>query len=165
MHIRYYKDSFIAAEEMTYGCSSTSTSSSTCFGASRGEQNRTGLIVIIVGAVFVAVEAGAILACVSVCKKKAMKKSGALLDNESIPTAQVSQAAYAQSSQPAYAQPAAQPNYGAPNYGQPAFAQPVNQPNYGAPNYGQPAFAQPVTQPNYGQPNYGVSNYGQPGTM
>ena len=112
MHIRYYKDSFIAAEETTFGCSSTSTSSSTCFGASRGEQNRTGMIVMIVGAVFVAVEAGAILACVSVCKKKkAMKKNGALLDNESIPTAQVSQ--------PAYAQPAAQPNYGTPNYGQP----------------------------------------------
>ena len=32
------------------------------------------MIVMIVGAVFVAVEAGAILACVSVCKKKAMKK-------------------------------------------------------------------------------------------
>ena len=44
IHIRYYKDSFISADELTYGCSSSSTSSDSCFGISRKQQNTTGSI-------------------------------------------------------------------------------------------------------------------------
>ena len=50
IHIRYYKDSFISADETTQGCSSSSTSSTTCFGvAADGEVG--GYISIVLGGV------------------------------------------------------------------------------------------------------------------
>lgn len=148
VHIRYYKDSFISADEMTNGCSSSSTSSSSCFGMSQSEQNKTGAIVTVVGLLLICIEIGGIVAMCLCCKDTikgtfGKNKKGSLINNQDIPYAQPTQPAYAQPAQPAYAQPVQ------PGYAQPGYAQPVQpaQPNYGIPNYGQP---------NYGQPNYGI---------
>ena len=165
IHIRYYKDSFISADETTQGCSSSSTSSSTCFGMSRGEQSRVGIILAMIGGLLLAGEIATVVICCSCCKKKMEKKDAPLLPasgtavpmavpattTSTVPTA----APAASNSQPTYGQPTyGQPNYGQPNYGQP---------NYGQPNYGQPYYGQPnYGQPNYGQPNYGTPYYGQP---
>ena len=56
IHIRYYKDSFISADELTYGCSSTTISSDSCFGMSRKQQNTTGLKLIVAGIVLYIIE-------------------------------------------------------------------------------------------------------------
>ena len=40
LEIRYYKDSFISADEMTRGCSSSSITSSSCFGVSDEETHK-----------------------------------------------------------------------------------------------------------------------------
>ena len=114
VHIRYYKDSFISADEMTLGCSSSSTSSTNCFGMSQSEQNKTGAIVTVVGAILIVIEVGAIVAMCFCCKdtiKSFAGKKDTLLkkDKQDIP-------------------------YGQPVYGQPVYGQP----NYGQPNYGIP---------------------------
>ena len=46
--IRYYMDSFISADEMTMGCSSSSEGDNTCFGQSSKKLTRIGQIVFIV---------------------------------------------------------------------------------------------------------------------
>ena len=56
IHIRYYKDSFISADELTYGCSSTTTSSDSCFGISRKQQNITGSVLTGIGALLALLE-------------------------------------------------------------------------------------------------------------
>ena len=67
IHIRYYKDSFISADELTYGCSSSSTSSDSCFGISRKQQNNTGFILIVTGIVLYILEivAGCVFCCLA----------------------------------------------------------------------------------------------------
>jgi hypothetical protein len=86
---------------------------------------------------------------------------------------------------PPPAQPAPQPTYGQPGYGQPpppppgaqpGYPPPQPQPGYGQPQPGygqpQPGYGQPQPQPGYGQPQpgygqpqpgYGQPGYGQPG--
>ena len=138
VQVRYYKDSFISADELTYGCSSSTTSSDSCFGISRKQQNITGSVLTGIGALLVLLEIGAVVGLCLCCKDtlknltsskhKSMKKFP-----EAVPVAQ--------------------PAYGQPAYGQPADGQP--QPGYGQPAYGQPAYG----QPGYGQPQPG---YGQP---
>ena len=139
IHIRYYKDSFISADELTYGCSSTSTSSDSCFGISRKQQNITGSVLTGIGALLVlleiAVVVGLCLCCKDTLKNLTSSKHKSMKTANAVPVAQ-----------PAYAQP--QPGYAQPGYGQP-------QPGYGQP---QPGYAQPGYQPGY-QPQPG---YGQP---
>ena len=73
VQIRYYKDSFIAADELTMGCSSSTSTSDSCFGMSANEQNTTGSALLIVGAFLIIAEI-AILACMCLFCKKARKK-------------------------------------------------------------------------------------------
>ena len=97
IHIRYYKDSFISADELTYGCSSSSTSSDSCFGISRKQQNTTGSIVTGIGALLVLLEIAAFLGLCAVAEP---------------------------ANQPSYQpQPGYQPQ---PAYGQPIYGQPQN---------------------------------------
>ena len=56
IHIRYYKDSFISADELTYGCSSTFSSFSSCFGISRKHQDIIGIVLIVIGALMAVIE-------------------------------------------------------------------------------------------------------------
>ena len=133
IHIRYYKDSFISADELTEGCSSTtSSSSSSCFGMSKSEQTKTGAIITVVGLILIGLEIGIVVFTCLCCKdtiKGTFGKKDTLLKKENVPTAQ-----------PAYAQPAYQPSYQPqPGY-QPSY-QP--QPGYGQPVYGQPVYGQP----------------------
>ena len=69
IHIRYYKDSFISADELTYGCSSTTISSDSCFGMSLKQQNNTGSVLIAIGIVLYIIEivAFCVFCCVRVC--------------------------------------------------------------------------------------------------
>ena len=69
IHIRYYKDSFISADELTYGCSSTTISSDSCFGMSLNQQNNTGSVLIAIGIVLYILEivAFCVFCCVRVC--------------------------------------------------------------------------------------------------
>lgn len=150
--IRYYQDSYISADEFTHGCSSTSPSSTSCFGMSRKEQNKLGLGIAGVGAFLLIIEVGLVVFMCICCRDTitgvfGKKKRGLLQSDEnatynaSIPTAQPAQPAYmpAQPTQPSYmpAQPAqpAQPSYmpAQPSY-MPAYmpaqpAQPI-QPGY-----------------------------------
>ena len=123
IHIRYYKDSFISADELTEGCSSTtSSSSSSCFGMSKSEQTKTGAIVTVVGLILIGLEIGAVVLTCLCCRdtiKGTFGKKDTLLKKENVPTAQP---AYAQ---PAYAQPGYQPGY-QPAYAQPVYGQPQN---------------------------------------
>ena len=67
VRVRYYMDSFISADEMTQGCSSSAVSSSaSCFGMSRSEQNKTGGIVSAVGFILTAAEI-AVLISMCIC--------------------------------------------------------------------------------------------------
>ena len=133
IHIRYYKDSFISADELTYGCSSSTTSSDSCFGISRKQQNITGSVLTGIGALLVLLEIGAVVG-LCLCCKDTLKN---LTSSKHKSMKKVPEAV-----------PVAQPAYGQPAYGQPAYGQPA---------YGQPAYGQP--QPGYGQPQPG---YGQP---
>ena len=56
IHIRYYKDSFISADELTEGCSSTLSSFSSCFGISRKHQDIIGIVLIVIGAPLALIE-------------------------------------------------------------------------------------------------------------
>ena len=122
--VRYYQDSFISASEMTGGCSSGSSSSTSCFGMSRKEQNKLGFGMAGVGLFLFVVEIG-LLVFMCMCCKDSIKSMFGRRDNRgllagdanAIPTAQ-----------PSYmpAQPATQPNYmpAQPNYmpTQPGYA-------------------------------------------
>ena len=133
IHIRYYKDSFISADELTEGCSSSSSSSS-CFGMSKSEQTKTGAIITVVGLILIGLEIGIVVFTCLCCKdtiKGTFGKKDTLLKKENVPTAQP---AYAQ---PAYAQPAYQPGYQSGYQPQPGY-QPGYQPAYAQPVYGQP---------------------------
>ena len=96
--IRHYQDSLIAADEFTYGCSYTSSSSSSCFGMSRQEQNISGFVVAGIGIVLLIIEIIVILSLCFCCKEgaktlstKRQNDTNAPLINKwvrSIPTAQ-----------------------------------------------------------------------------
>ena len=79
VQIRYYQDSFISADELTRGCSSSSPGSSSCFGMSRKEQNVTGSILSLIGGVLTLIEIFAVIAMCMCCrdgpKKNRFKKS------------------------------------------------------------------------------------------
>ena len=70
--VRHYQDSLIAADEFTYGCSYTSSSSSSCFGQSRKEQNITGFVVAGIGVVLLIIEI-IVIASVCFCCKEGAK--------------------------------------------------------------------------------------------
>ena len=56
VQVRYYKDSFISADELTEGCSSTLSSFSSCFGISRKHQDIIGIVLIVIGALMALIE-------------------------------------------------------------------------------------------------------------
>ena len=107
---------------MTGGCSSTSSSSSSCFGMSRKEQNILGYSLAGVGLFLFAVEIGLLVFMCMCCKETISslfgKKKKSLLkaDGNVIPIAQPTYMATAQPVQPNYMP--VQPNYmpAQPNY-------------------------------------------------
>ena len=153
--VRYYMDSFIAADELTGGCSSSSPSSSSCFGMSRSEQNKTGAIVTLVGLLLTGLEVGLVIFSCICCRDTVTgafgRKKNGLLDHQA-PYAP-SQPGYVPTAQPAYVP--SQPSY-APS--QPSFI-PTAQPTYGTP--GQSTYGTPA-QPTYNAPGYTPSTYGVP---
>ena len=117
VHVRYYKDSYISADELTMGCSSSSSSSSSCFGASEKEQNITGAVITIIGVLLIALEIVAIVA-LCMCFKETLSK---LTKKKSKKQIMPAQPVYPSAAQPGYP-PAGQPGY--PPAGQPGYPPP-----------------------------------------
>ena len=155
IHIRYYQDSFISADELTLGCSYSSPDSSSCFGMSRKEQNLTGSILFLIGGILTLIEIFAVVAMCMCCRDRLKKKPTKEKDEtyaSLVPPAQpVPSAQPVPPTQPGYVpQPsyAPQPSYvPQPGYAQPSY---VPQPGYAQPSYvPQPGYAQPQPQPSY----------------
>ena len=150
--VRYYQDSYISASEMTGGCSSSSASSTSCFGMSRKEQDKAGYGFAGVGLFLFVVEIGLLVSMCICCKETILtlfgKKKKSLLkaDGNAIPpTVQPTYMATAQPVQPTY-MATAQP------------VQPTYMPPY-TPSQNYMPTAQPI-QPNYmpAQPGYAPYN-------
>ena len=115
VQIRYYKDSFISADELTFGCSSSSTSSDSCFGMSRKEQNVTGSVLSAIGVLLVILEIAAVVGLCLCCRDTlksltSTKHRHMKAYPDAVP---VAAPAYGQP-QPPYGQPQPQPQYGQP---------------------------------------------------
>ncbi|KAK8815443.1 hypothetical protein WA158_003655 [Blastocystis sp. Blastoise] len=83
--IRYYEDPYIIASDLTSGCSSDSSISTSCFGATKKEQQGTGIILLVIAIIGLCIEIATITLMVFCCKssfKAIFHKKDSLIPNK-----------------------------------------------------------------------------------
>ena len=165
VHLRYYQDSFIAADEFTQGCSYSSPDSTSCFGMSRKEQNITGIVLSVLGGLLIALEIIIIIAMCFCCKESldSLRKKNKKKEKKIMLVAQTAQAVPI--AQPVY--PPQQPSYDPqqPSYAPQQPSYDPQQPSYAPQQPGyipqQPSYA--PQQPSYAPQQTGyIPQYGYP---